>query len=72
MVKVKKLAYGRCDLKLTELEDRELALSGRETWEKTCRAHGAEPRGIIPCKNYIRCRGEIRPVVDDRVARWHR
>ena len=28
-------------------------------WHASARARGIEPRGILPCKNYIRCGGEV-------------
>ena len=72
MAKIKKLACDRCDLELSEPEDIESALLGMEAWEAACRTRGVEPRGIIPCQNYMRCGGEILPVVDRKVARWSR
>ena len=69
---MKKLVCDRCGLELTDREDIETALEGKKAWEATARARGAEPRGIIPCKNYVRCGGEIKLVVDSRVVRWYR
>ena len=59
---MKKLACDRCGVELTDREDINLALEGEWAWEAACRAHGVEPRGVLPCKNYIRCGGEIKAV----------
>jgi len=59
---MKKLVCDRCGLELTDREDIYLALEGKWAWEAACRARGVEPRGILPCKNYVRCGGEIRVV----------
>jgi len=60
---MKKLACDRCGLKLTDIDDIELAIEGKEAWEASCRARGVEPRGLLPCENYVRCGGEIKTVV---------
>jgi len=57
---MKKLICDRCGLELTEKEDREAALEGKEAWQAVVRARGAEPRGILPCENYARCGGEMK------------
>ena len=56
---MQKLVCDRCGLELTNREDINLALEGKWAWEAACRAHGVEPRGILPCENYVRCGGEI-------------
>ncbi len=56
---MQKLVCDRCGLELTEKEEVELALEGMEAWQTAVRARGAEPRGVFPCKNYIRCGGEM-------------
>jgi len=56
---MQKLVCDRCGLELTDREDINLALEGKWAWEAACRAHGVEPRGILPCENYVRCGGEI-------------
>jgi len=56
---MEKLVCDRCGLELTDQDDIDLAFEGKAAWEATCRAHGVEPRGVLPCKNYIRCGGEI-------------
>ncbi len=59
---MKKLVCDRCGKELTEKEDVELALEGQETWQAAVRARGAEPRGVYPCENFIRCGGEMQLV----------
>ena len=56
---MQKLVCDRCGLELTDRDDIELAIEGKWAWEAACRVHGVEPRGILPCKNYVRCGGEI-------------
>jgi len=65
----KKLVCDRCGIELTEKYDVEMALEGRKAWEAALRAKGVEPRGIIPCENYIRCGGEMELINDSRVVR---
>jgi len=65
---MRKLACDRCGLELAYKEDVDLAFEGKEAWEATCRARGVEPRGILPCKNYVRCSGEMVLVASQR--RW--
>ncbi len=67
---MKKLVCDRCGLELTEKEDVGLALEGKWVWEAAARARGAEPRGVIPCENYVRCGGEVILVNDSRVSRF--
>ncbi len=55
----KKLVCDRCGYELTEKDDLDLAFEGQEAWAKSAREHGAEARGVIPCKNYVRCHGEM-------------
>jgi len=69
---MKKLVCDRCGLEVTEKEDIELALEGQEAWATAVRARGGEPRGVIPCKNYIRCGGEIILVNDSKATRGYR
>ena len=63
---VKKLRCDRCGLELTNIDDIDIAFDGMKAWHDSARARGIEPRGVLPCKHYIRCGGEI--VV---VLRWH-
>ena len=55
----KKLRCDRCGLELTEKDDLDQAYEGMAAWHASARARGIEPRGVLPCKNYIRCGGEI-------------
>ncbi|MFC2036057.1 hypothetical protein ACFLUJ_08085 [Chloroflexota bacterium] len=57
---MKKLVCDRCGLELRDKDDVEIALEGKEAWEATVTAHGAEPRGVLPCKNFLRCGGEMK------------
>jgi len=59
----KKLRCDRCGLELSEKEEVNLAYDGMAAWHAAARARGIRPRGVLPCKNYIRCGGEIVPVV---------
>ena len=59
----KKLRCDRCGLELTEKDDLSMASDGMKAWRATARARGIQPRGVLPCKNYIRCGGEIVKVV---------
>lgn len=56
---MKKLVCDRCRLELKDKGDVDIALEGKEAWETTVRERGGQPRGILPCKNYIRCGGEM-------------
>jgi hypothetical protein len=57
--KMKKLICDRCGFELSDRWDILAALDVREAWENAVRARGAEPRGVFPCKYYIRCQGEM-------------
>ena len=67
----KKLRCDRCGLELTERDDLDLAYGGMTAWQMAARARGIEPRGILPCKNYVRCGGEI-VEVNEEGRRWMR
>ena len=56
---MKKLVCDRCGLELKYKDDLDIALEGKEAWETTVRERGGKARGILPCKNYVRCRGEM-------------
>jgi len=56
---MEKLVCDRCGYELTDKDDIDLAFAGKEAWEEACRGCGIEPRGVLPCQNYIRCGGEI-------------
>ncbi len=55
----KKLRCDRCGLELSDPEDIDLAMEGRDAWHASVRSWGREPRGVFPCENYMRCRGEM-------------
>lgn len=65
----KKLRCDRCGLELTEKDDLDLAYDGMAAWQAAARARGFNPRGILPCKNYVRCGGEI-VEVNERWQGW--
>ena len=56
---MRKLVCDRCGLELEDKDDIDLAIEGKWAWEAGCRARGVEPRGVLPCKHYVRCGGEI-------------
>ena len=58
----KRFVCDRCGLEIKNMDDIELALEGKRSWEAAARARGAEPRGVFPCQNFIRCGGEIKLV----------
>ena len=66
---MKKLVCDRCGLEIKEKEELYLALEGQEAWEIAARARGNEPRGIIPCKNFVSCGGEMILVNERRFFR---
>jgi len=68
---MKKLVCDRCGRELAEKEDVELALEGAKAWRMAVRARDAEPRGVFPCENYIRCGGEMIVVNDSLTARGY-
>jgi hypothetical protein len=55
----KKLRCDRCGFELTDKDDIDIAFEGMAAWQASARARGIEPRGVLPCKNYVRCGGEI-------------
>ncbi|MBI4187939.1 MAG: hypothetical protein HY529_01905 [Chloroflexi bacterium] len=69
---MKKLVCNRCGAELTDKDDIDLACEGQAVWEAAARARGREPRGIIPCKNFVRCDGEMILVVDSGTRRFWR
>ncbi len=62
---MKKLVCDRCGAELTDKYNIEMVLEGREAWEASVRAGGAEPRGVFPCQNFVCCHGEM-ILVDDK------
>lgn len=69
---MKKLVCDRCGKELTDKEDLDIALEGKETWAATARARGEQPRGILPCEDYMRCGGEMMLVREYKILWWHR
>ena len=69
---MKKLRCDRCGLELTEIDEIDVAYEGMMAWHASARARVIEPRGIIPCKHYIRCGGEIRVVAGNGFFWWRR
>jgi len=68
---MKKLVCDRCGFELTEKEDVDLALEGQQAWEMAIRARGEKPRGVYPCKHYIRCGGQML-IVETKKSFWRR
>ncbi|MDD4875732.1 MAG: hypothetical protein PHQ86_01165 [Dehalococcoidales bacterium] len=56
---MEKLICDRCGFEITDKDGINLVYEGGSTWANSVRLRGLEPRGILPCKNYIRCGGEI-------------
>jgi hypothetical protein len=56
---MKILVCDRCGFELTEKDEVSQALEGSDAWQQASRARGKEPRGIYPCKHFIRCQGEM-------------
>lgn len=54
-----KLICDRCGEVLDDKDAIELALQGTDSWHAFIRERGEEPRGLFPCKNWIRCHGEM-------------
>ncbi len=69
---MKKLVCDRCGYELTEKGDIDSALEGEAAWANAIRAKRSEPRGITPCKHFIRCGGEIILVDEHKPAWWRR
>ncbi len=56
---MKILVCDRCGFKLDEKDDINQAIEGSEAWLTAVRNRGQEPRGIYPCKHFVRCQGEM-------------
>ena len=67
---IKKLVCDRCGKEITEKEDIEIALEGKQAWAGAVRARGGKPRGVLPCENYVRCGGEMKPIFDNGLFWW--
>jgi len=68
---MKILVCDRCGFELTEKEEINLALEGSDAWQTATRARGEEPRGLYPCKHYIRCQGEMH-LVEKKKGFWRK
>ena len=64
----KKLVCDRCGFKLTDKKEIESALEGQNAWEIASKARGVKARGVIPCRHYVRCGGEMQVVAVK--SRW--
>jgi hypothetical protein len=54
-----KLVCDRCGREIKDEAEIDQIVAGADAWIASVRARGAEPRGIYPCKDYIRCGGEM-------------
>ena len=63
---MEKLVCDKCGFELTDVEEVDLALEGTEAWQDAQRRRGCEPRGVFPCKYYIRCQGEMQIVKETK------
>jgi len=66
----KKLVCDKCGLELTDKDEVETALDGMWAWQTAVRARGLAPRGVYPCKNFIRCAGEMILIPSNGVLWW--
>ncbi len=64
----KKLTCDRCGFELTDKENISIALEGEAAWQMAARARGAKARGVIPCKYFAHCGGEMQTV--KKRSRW--
>jgi len=67
---MKKLVCDRCGLELDKKGEIEMALEGQAAWKAAATGRGIQPRGIMPCQNYVRCGGEMVLVTDSRLDSW--
>ena len=67
---IKKLVCDRCGKQLTEKKALETALRGEQVWAGACQARDDKPRGLLPCENYVRCGGEMKPVLENGLLWW--
>ena len=64
----KKLVCDRCAFELRDRGDIEIALEGEYAWKMASRARGQKARGVIPCKHYRDCGGEM--IMVRKQPRW--
>ena len=53
------LVCDRCGFVIEEKNDINQAMEGSEAWHLSVQNRGQEPRGVYPCKHFIRCQGEM-------------
>jgi len=63
---MKILVCDRCGFELSEKDEVNMALEGSNAWQTAAYERGEEPRGVYPCKHYIRCHGEMQIVEKKR------
>ncbi len=59
MAKPKKLVCDRCGKTLDDKDEIEIALEGTASWHNFCHENGVDIRGVFPCENWIRCKGQM-------------
>ena len=67
---MKILVCDRCGLELTEKDDINQVVEGSTSWQTAARDRGVEPRGVYPCKHFVRCEGEM--VFQNKKRFWQR
>jgi hypothetical protein len=67
---MKILVCDRCGFELTERDDINQVMEGSESWQTATRGRGEQPRGVYPCKYFIRCQGEM--VLQNKKRFWQR
>jgi hypothetical protein len=56
---MKILVCDRCGFELSDRDEISQALEGAEAWQQAARDRGEDPRGLYPCKHYLRCSGQM-------------
>jgi len=69
---MKILVCDRCGFELSNKDEIVQALEGSDAWKTATRTRGEEPRGVYPCKHYIRCQGEMRLVEKKNKGFWRK
>jgi len=64
---MRKLVCDKCGKELSDKDDIDLVLEGQEAWAAAARERGTEPRGVLPCENYVRCSGEMILTKDGKI-----
>jgi hypothetical protein len=68
---MKILVCDRCGFELSDRDEINQALEGSEAWQASSRGRGEEPRGLYPCKHYIRCQGQMQ-MTDKKKWPWQK